>query len=91
LRVLDRQAEAFAGRDRLIEMLLGLLGFGDRLAVVAGLERRDGRQAPEGPLLDVLLGLLSLRQTLTATISSSEGGPPEPVEAPAAPTAGLLR
>jgi hypothetical protein len=92
--VLGAQLEGYAGRERLAEMVLGLISLGDRLAALARVPRVDGGSAGGGPLIEVLLGLLSVRRTLRQALGVVPGdGPDEPRE-PAPPPAlprGMMR
>lgn len=68
--MLDWQSESFSGRERLGYMLLGLLAFGDRVTVLSGLPRADGKAAAPSDVSDFLLGVISAHRTLRAALAS---------------------
>jgi hypothetical protein len=101
---LGEQLEDFAGRARFADMLLGLLGWSERILALVESPRADGALAPDGAVADLLLGVISAGRTLRATLahegappSAAAGAPPTPsaavVDPAAAPpsASGLLR
>ena len=70
--MLDERLPAFDGQDRLIDMVVGLLSWGDRIARLALIPRVDAGRCTDGPGVDFLLGVLSLRRTLRAVLSTAD-------------------
>jgi hypothetical protein len=94
--VLDRQAQAFMGGERVADMVLGTAAICERIAALVGPRRSGGSAPPSGDesLALAILGALSLRRSLWATLAldakAAAAAAPEPAPA-APPAAGLLR
>jgi hypothetical protein len=90
--VLHHQLEDFTSREQLAGALLGLLAFHGRVAAVSLLERKDGGVAPEDPIVDFFLGVISSGRTLRAALGAvAPGGEARSGPRESAPPAGLLR
>jgi len=107
--MVDEQTPVFAGGERLVAMTLGLAAVADRVVSLLALRRAGGPAAREPreaesepqPLALAILGMLSLRRTLWASLSlqrsvaesaSAQVVPADPASAPAAGAfRGLLR
>ncbi len=99
--MLEEQLEQFSGRDGFAHMLLGIVGFTERLAAVTAIPRPDGGVCADGPLAHLLMGVISAGLTLRAALlcdqaraaaeSKPEGGgaanEPGPIDA----SKGMLR
>jgi hypothetical protein len=71
--VLDARIESFASRERFAHAVLGLLSFTERTRALALAPRATPGRAPDGPVTDFLLGLISLGYSLRATIGCAPG------------------
>jgi hypothetical protein len=72
--MIDDQLAVFPGHDRFVHILLGLVGVCDAWVEALGYERADGAHCPDGALVEIALGLVSLNRTLRATLAASEEG-----------------
>ena len=67
--MLDRQSDSFVGGQRLTDMVLGLAGACERIVALLARPRASGPLPEGGPLADAILGLVSIRRGLWASLA----------------------
>ena len=75
--MLDTQIEDFASRARFVDAVLGLLSVTESVRALAEVPRgsKGGGRLADGPLVEVLLGIVSVGRSLRATLGLA-GSPP---------------